>query len=214
MKTLRLTPTWRRMDTLGLMLMVLALGLLFLAKCTDVTRPPGPPPVYVMDPLMVPPPDLDSAVASILAGDPDNFTPPRPCWPLSREGCEEWALAHTIRATAEWYGVRPTRIARLIWVESRGDPLAQGRPIRVRVGNRWVWTRAVGLGQIVPELWEGVYPECGQDLFQVRTNVCYTVRIWKYYRQTHHPDLHASLLAYNGCRRPSCSWYASSILGY
>lgn len=202
-------PRFRRRDWIGVALALSAFGILAARSC-------APEPVYAewedYGPPHVPV-DMDSLVAYVLAGSPEEgFTAPKPCWPARR--CPDFYLAHTVRSLSEWYDVSPTRIARLIWVESRGDSMALGRPIRVRVGDRLITTRAVGLGQIVPELWLGVFPECGTDLHSVRDNVCHTVRIWRYYKDHHHPDINGALLAYNGCRSEHCDWYDDAILGF
>lgn len=150
--------------------------------------------------------DPDSTVAWILSGRPEEgIESPAPSSDLRR-------LARTVRVTAEWYDVDPRLIARLIYVESLGDSAAVHRPITVVAHGRRVRTRAVGLGGIVPELWLGVFPECGDDLRRIRDNVCYTVRAWTWFRDRN-VDTETALLAYNGCRRGwSCDWYAGAVM--
>lgn len=204
-------PRWRTRDWAGVLLVVLASVLLLIhTSCNaDTIRPPPPPLI----PTYAEASTADADVAWVLAGSPtDGFTPPEPCWPARR--CPDFYLAHTVRATAEWVGVDPLLIARLIWVESRADSMALGPEIKVRVRGRLVSTRAVGLGQVVPEIWLGVLPQCGDDLYSVRDNVCYTVHIWRYFRDREHPDMVAAALGYNGCRVGwDCDWYADAVLG-
>lgn len=150
--------------------------------------------------------DPDLVLAWILDGQPEAFEIPP-------EGSTLRRIASTVRATSEWYGVDPRLIARLIRVESYVDTLAPHPPIMVTVDGERVRTRAVGLGGIVPEIWLGVFPECGEDLRRVRDNVCYTVRVWKWFRDRSPGDLEFALLSYNGCRRGwSCDWYADAIM--
>ena len=178
-------------------------ALLALTLHPTVHEPAPEPVPEAVD--SVRPPDADSAVAWILAGRPAVFPAPAADAPLRR-------IAHTVRATAEWYDVSPTLIARMIAVESGADSAAVHRPITVSVYGQPVRTRAVGLGGIVPELWLGVFPECGQDLRRVRDNVCHTVQVYRWFR-ARSPDDETALLAYNGCRRGwPCDWYADAIL--
>jgi soluble lytic murein transglycosylase-like protein len=61
------------------------------------------------------------------------------------------------------------------------------------------WYGAVGLTQVVPRYWLGIYPECGEDLYtDVYTQVCYGARIFQYYFDVW-GDTTLALYAYNGC---------------
>lgn len=190
---------------IGALLAVVVLGIMALvSRCSE-----RPPPAIALDPIYAPAPaDRDSLVAYVLAGAPEGP------WVEPEAGSAEARMARTVRATAEWYDVDPLRIARLIYVESLADTTALGRPIRVRAGDEVVETRAHGLGQIVPELWYGVYPECGPDVATMRTQVCYAVLVWLYYRDRF-PSERLALLGYNGCRLGwSCDWYADAVMDY
>lgn len=139
--------------------------------------------------------ELDSVGTLIytLTGDP--FAPYGP-----RNGFVG-RLARTIYGTARWEGVDPVLIARLVRAESGLDTTA------VSVIG------ALGLGQIIPEIWRGVFPTCGPNLLSVRDNICYTVKIWKLSIDKHR-DLHEALSAYSGgCRYTGpCSWYVRKVL--
>lgn len=75
----------------------------------------------------------------------------------------------------------------------------------MRVENPWLdpwienWYGAVGITQVVPRYWEGVYPECGEDLNEIRTQVCYGARIYLHYLDSWGGDPNLALYAYNGC---------------
>lgn len=77
----------------------------------------------------------------------------------------------------------------------------------IRVENPWMnpwienWYGAVGLTQVVPRYWEGIFPECGEDIRRdIYTQICYGARIYHHYlERTGDPEL--ALYAYNGCTR-------------
>lgn len=187
---------------------VAAAWLIVLADCGD-QNPGDPVPVVAED-------ETDDAAA----WEPDPIPPEEVALAQTMTGRDSVRLgdasldvARRVAALSRWYGVDPRLVARLIYVESRGDPDALGPPITIRVRGSLVRTRAVGLGQIVPEIWDGSFPECGRDLTSVRTNVCYTVRVWRHYRERFPGDPTAALLAYNGCVSDHCAWYAGAVLG-
>lgn len=60
------------------------------------------------------------------------------------------------------------------------------------------WYGAVGLTQVVPRYWSGAFPECGDSLSVVYTQVCYGARIYMHYRARTQTDEQAWWL-YNGC---------------
>jgi len=114
-------------------------------------------------------------------------------------GDEHVRIARTVLGTTFWAGGNPYTAARVIRTESHGDSMAVSA-----VG-------AVGLGQIRPEVWLGVFPSCGNNLFRVRDNVCYTVHVLNYY-MSHWPHREA-LLRYNGCRVGwGCEGYANRVM--
>lgn len=73
---------------------------------------------------------------------------------------------------------------------------------------------AVGFGQVIPEYWIGVFPECGDDLTRARDNVCYTVRILSHLLEREwQKATRRALLAYNGCvSTPGCEKYSDDVL--
>lgn len=96
----------------------------------------------------------------------------------------------------------------------------------IRVENPWMdpWIEnsygAVGLTQVVPRYWEGVYPECGEDLRKsIYTQICYGARVYMYYLGVWQDEALA-LYAYNGCtlahREASarCTNYPKWVLEY
>lgn len=57
---------------------------------------------------------------------------------------------------------------------------------------------AVGIMQVHPPAWQGVFPDCGEDLFDPQVNACYGVRILGYYLIRHDGNEFSALAAYNG----------------
>lgn len=110
-----------------------------------------------------------------------------------------WYIANKIYGTSQWFPeITYRQLARLVYIESRGDSLAVSS-----VG-------AVGLGQVRPEIWAGEFPQCGDALRRVRDNLCYTAHILDHYKKRS-PDLHTALLLYNGCKSKHCEWYARAV---
>ncbi len=133
---------------------------------------------------------------------------------LSKHTKGDTALARIIHNHATRESIDPRLIANLIRVESAFNPRAVGPPITITINNTPHHTNAIGLGQIVPEFWLGTHPECGSDLFNPLTNICYTVLVYKHYLNKYSSP-HRALLAYNGCQPGwSCDWYAPEILAY
>ena len=81
--------------------------------------------------------------------------------------------------------IDPTLLAALVMTESYADP----RAVSI--------TGARGLGQIVPGIWLGSYPKCGDDLFDPRTNICYAAKILRLYIDKY-GDLRYALNRYSG----------------
>lgn len=83
--------------------------------------------------------------------------------------------------------IPPKIVTSIIGVESEGNINATGQ-----VGEQ-------GLMQIYPKYWRGVFPECGDNLYDPITNVCYGVSILKlHYSRT--GDLEESIMLYNGSK--------------
>lgn len=139
-------------------------------------------------------PTEERIVSLVTTGNPDSEVP------LPRQAPDLYRIASTVKVFAERHEIEPELVGRLIWVESRGDSLATS-PVN-----------AQGLMQVMPRYWQGEYPECGDNLYRVRDNICYGVKILRMYKNAHPGDLREALLAYNGCvTRSKCSWYAGSV---
>lgn len=74
---------------------------------------------------------------------------------------------------------------------------------------------SVGLMQVTPRFWLGMFPACGTDLTVPRTNVCYGTSILALLLARY--DRTEALLRYNGCRgaylqrRPQCLSYPDTV---
>lgn len=82
------------------------------------------------------------------------------------------------------------------------------------------WYGAVGLTQVVPKFWLGVFPECGDDLHgNIYTQICYGARVYMHYLDTWEDETLA-LYAYNGCtqylrdRRARCTNFPTWVQNY
>jgi len=157
--------------------------VLMLAGCTHA---PPPTPEVELPAIFAAPPNAqrDTLIVRVLTRH-HRLPPP---------DSHLWRLAATIREQVDTVNARtgddvdPLMIAGIIHVESGGDSLAVSH-----VG-------AVGLGQIMPKVWGGVFPQCGEDLRSLETGVCYTINVWRYYRGRFPEQPRRALLAYNGCR--------------
>lgn len=96
----------------------------------------------------------------------------------------------------------------------------------IRVENPFInpfiinWYGAVGLTQVVPRYWEGVFPECGPDLYtNIYTQICYGARVYLHYLDIWEDETLA-LYAYNGCtehlreQQARCTDYPLWVQGY
>lgn len=61
---------------------------------------------------------------------------------------------------------------------------------------------AIGLMQVMP-FWKGTFPECGTDLFDGPTNVCYGMLILRNYLIECERNTFCATNRYNGARRPA-----------
>lgn len=103
---------------------------------------------------------------------------------------------------AELRQLSPLLIASIIIEESWVKPWALGK------------AGEIGLMQIHPEYWRGVYPECGKNLWNIRTNICYGTNILKLNIEKSDFDIIDALHGYNGrVNRPdSIQKYSDKIL--
>ncbi len=99
-------------------------------------------------------------------------------------------------------GLDPATVAAVVLVESRGKPRATSF-----VGAR-------GLMQVMP-MHEGQWRGCGDDLYDIDTNLCYGTSILSWLLRRYGGDEKRALLAYNGCVRgtntPDCGTYPSKV---
>ena len=71
---------------------------------------------------------------------------------------------------------------------------------------------AIGIMQIMPLWLDSPFATCGRDLTDVQTNVCFGVRILRFYVERN-IGLADALHGYNGCRKaPGCEQYAVRVL--
>lgn len=197
-----MTLTERQYLDRALFWIVAILVVLAVARCQEARVEPA---VAVEQGRMWTPPHppaLGGQTAGLVAILADTTPPPR------RDAAPHlWRIAETIQGTVGWYNrwegwhVDPVIIASIIRHESGGDSAAVGA-----VGE-------IGLGQIRPELWLGTWPECGDNLYRIRDNVCYTIRIWRW-NKTRRGTLREAALAYNGCHElwPCADVYPARVL--
>ena len=74
-----------------------------------------------------------------------------------------------------------------------------------------------GLMQVMP-FHQGRFPSCGTNLEDIRTNICYGVRILSEALEACGEDLRCALLRYNGCvtgaNAPNCFSYPDVVLDF
>ncbi|MBU8920797.1 MAG: lytic transglycosylase domain-containing protein [Bacteroidales bacterium] len=104
-----------------------------------------------------------------------------------------------LRHSAE-QGLPPELVAGIMLHESGGQEEVVGQPFTLirSFGESLYNKRAQGLMQIVWELWEGIYPECGTDILTAPTNICYGTRIYRLYVDREEGDYLSALRAYSG----------------
>lgn len=100
------------------------------------------------------------------------------------------------------HGLDPATVIAIMWVESRGEPLATS-PVGAR-----------GLMQIMP--WHsGRWVECDGDMYDVATNLCYGTSILAGFLNRYPGNERRALLGYNGCIRgtntPDCWRYPDKV---
>ena len=95
-------------------------------------------------------------------------------------------LAWVVVQAGYRYDVPPELIASVIVVESYLDSTAISS------------AGAVGLMQIMPNWWAGVYPECGSSLPDPETNICYGTRILSWYLEYFDHKVLSALNGYSG----------------
>jgi soluble lytic murein transglycosylase-like protein len=69
---------------------------------------------------------------------------------------------------------------------------------------------AQGLMQIIPSWWIGVYPECGNDLFDPETNICYGTEIFRFFLDEANGNRAEALARYSGQAKN----YSQRVMAY
>jgi soluble lytic murein transglycosylase-like protein len=99
-------------------------------------------------------------------------------------------------------GLDPATVVAILLVESGGRPHATSF-----VGAR-------GIMQVMP-MHRGRWPGCGDDLYDIETNLCYGTSILAWFLRLHNGDERRALLGYNGCVRgtntPNCHTYPVKV---
>lgn len=120
-----------------------------------------------------------------------------------------WGLAPELARRVAWplvenayeRGLDPATVVAIVLVESSGRPGATSF-----VGAR-------GLMQVMP-LHKGHW-ECGPDLYDIESNLCYGTSILAWNLDRYNGDERRALLAYNGCVRgtntPNCHTYPDKV---
>lgn len=80
----------------------------------------------------------------------------------------------------------PALIAAIIIEESEFNPTAVGK------------AGEMGLMQIHPKYWKGRFPDCGSNLLDIRTNLCYGTRILRHYIDVEEGAIFKGVKRYNG----------------
>ena len=98
------------------------------------------------------------------------------------------------------HSLPPELIAGIMLHESGGHEAVEGQLFTLArsSGENIPSIRAKGLMQIVWELWEGVFPECGTDIFLPRVNICYGTKIFRIYVDRENGNYEQALVAYSG----------------
>lgn len=114
--------------------------------------------------------------------------PPDPAELLSREVDGNMEIAEAIIHESEASGLDPNLIVGIIRVENPWlDPGIEN------------WYGAIGLMQVVGWIHQGRYPECGEDLTDIRTNICYGTRVYQEKLEAAGGNHELALRLYNGC---------------
>lgn len=93
--------------------------------------------------------------------------------------------------------VSPIILVAIVMQESNGDSSAVS------------YAGAVGLMQIMPNIWRGVFPECGDNLLVPETNICYGAHIYALYLRAEDNSPKQALRRYSGDKTHT---YSSGVL--
>lgn len=90
---------------------------------------------------------------------------------------------------AERNNLPPALLAAIIIEESELIPTARGK------------AGELGLMQVYPKYWENRFPDCGTDLLDIKTNICYGSRILRRYIDEENGSMINGIRKYNGGSR-------------
>jgi hypothetical protein len=122
------------------------------------------------------------------------------------QSLQKWGVGPELARRVAWplvensyeRGLDPATVVAVLLLESSGRPLATSF-----VGAR-------GLMQVMP-MHQGRWQGCGEDLYDIESNLCYGTSILAWFLGRHGGDERGALLAYNGCVRgtntPNCHTY-------
>lgn len=129
--------------------------------------------------------------------------PPQYAEVLRRWSGDSVRSERVAEAVAHWSARRhvdPAVVLGIVWVENR-----ELKPRAVSHDG------SVGIMQVQP-FWRKTFArECGSDLFDIDTNVCYGTGVYALATKESATETEA-LLRYNGCTRRRCSSYARWVL--
>jgi soluble lytic murein transglycosylase-like protein len=126
------------------------------------------------------------------------------------QSLQDWGLGAELARRVAWplvensyeRGLDPATVVAILLIESSGRPHATSF-----VGAR-------GLMQVMP-MHQGRWHGCGDDLYDIDSNLCYGTSILAWFLGRHNGDERRALLAYNGCVRgtntPNCHTYPARV---
>jgi soluble lytic murein transglycosylase-like protein len=126
------------------------------------------------------------------------------------ETLEDWGIGDDLARRVAWplvenayeRGLDPATVVAILLIESSGRPDATS------------FVGASGLMQIMP-LHRGQWEGCGDDLYDIDSNLCYGTSILSWLFGRFGGDERRALLAYNGCVRgtntPNCHTYPNKV---
>ncbi len=122
----------------------------------------------------------------------------------------DWGLDPSLARRVAWPLVEnsyeraldPATVVAVLLIESSGRP------------NATSFMGARGLMQVMP-MHRGRWPGCGDDLYDIESNLCYGTSILAWFLDLHGGDEQRALLGYNGCIRgtntPNCHTYPGRV---
>jgi hypothetical protein len=126
------------------------------------------------------------------------------------ESLRDWGLDPNLARRVAWplvensyeRGLDPATVVAILLIESSGRPDATS------------FMGARGLMQVMP-MHQGRWQGCGEDLYDIESNLCYGTSILAWLLGRNGGDERRALLAYNGCVRgtntPNCHTYPTRV---